>query len=432
LTFRHSRALVATTAAFGLVGSLVATAGLPAAAHASRPVSIVFWVGHPSGELHKTIVDEVRMFNAEHPSIHVIMFNKYATQEGIAAFLTHKAPNVAEVYTDSAQKFIDAGAIVDLTPYVHSQQGFTPAEIRADYYPAIWKDMQSASGPQYLMPLEKKSAVVIYYNADLFKRAHIAEPPKTWAQLERDATRITALGHGIHGIDWTPSVRQFYVLTEDFGGHVWTNASQKVFDLNNAGARDALSYLRTMVAKQIMLISSGYDYQLAFGTGKIGMLIDASAGYTYDLGSAGGKFPMLAAPAPAGPSGKAYNYINGGSLVMFKTGTAAQRNAAWTFMKWISSPATNSYWDMHTNYLPLGPATFADMRSFYKKTPAYRASFTDPDNWIIKPPYANYQAAKSAMDADFLKGLRGQESVTAALAAMTQQGNSFMQGKQRL
>ncbi len=400
---------------------------------ATKPVTdLVFWAGHDSGTLHQALIAETAAFNRTHPNIHVTFIGQHATAKGIAAFLAHKAPNVAMIATNAAQKFIDAGAVLNVKPYIQGKNGLTPAEIQQDYFPVIWQDMQSANGQQYLMPLEKKSTVVLYYNEDLMKKAHISQAPTTWAQVVTDATKITNLGSSYHGIEWTPSVRQFFVMAMDFGGTVWTNAARTQFNLNNKGAVAALTMLRQMVAKKIMVPTQGYNYQLDFGTGHVGILIDASAGYTYDLGSVGGKFPMLAQSAPMGPTGKAYNYINGASLTMFNTGTQAQKQASWTFVKWMSGPQTNTYWNEHTNYLPLGPQGQAMMKSFYQKNTAYAASFSNPKLWVLKPTDPNFDAAKSAMMSDFMKGLLGQESITTALQNMTKTGNQFMSGQQRL
>jgi sn-glycerol 3-phosphate transport system substrate-binding protein len=421
-----------TLATLAMAGMTVAPSAFAKTMAHPSVTHIVFWSGHPSGALHLAIEHEVAQFNATHKNISVKLLVEHATDKGIAAYLAHKAPNVAMIGTYAIEQFVNAGAVMNLKPFIDGSNGLTRKQIREDYYPVVWNDMQSTNGAQYLLPLEKKSTVVVYYNADLFKRAHIAHAPRTWTELEHDALVINRLGKKIHGMAWTPSIRQFFVMTMDFGGHVWSNAAHSRFDLNNAGALKAFTALRTLVAKKAMIPTSGYNYQLDFGTGDIGMLVDASAGYTYDYGSVGGKFPMLAAPAPFGPTGRDYNYINGASMIMFKTGTAAQQAASWTFMKWMSSPQTNTYWNEHTNYLPLGPRGSDLIKSFYKKHPAYAASFSNPRYWVIKPPYYNYADAKSAMDSDFLKGLLGQLPIRQALIDMTTAGNKFMAGEERL
>lgn len=114
---------------------------------------------------------------------------------------------------------------------------------------------------------------------------------------------------------------------------------------------------------------------------------------------------------------------------MFNVGTAAQKNASWTFMKWLSSPKVNVYWDEHTNYLPLGPAAYNLMKPFYAKHPAQAASFSNPSHWWYKPHNANYAAAENAVQAVLQKALSGQVGIVAALRQMASTGTGYLSGK---
>src|SRR5690242_16759881 len=53
-------------------------------------------------------------------------------------------------------------------------------------------------GKMYGMP-DLSSARALFYNKDLFKKAGIAAPPKTWDEFTADAKKITALGKGTVG-----------------------------------------------------------------------------------------------------------------------------------------------------------------------------------------------------------------------------------------
>lgn len=401
----------------------------------ARPVTITYWAGHSSGALHAAVVAEVSRFNRTHPAIHVVFRDTGASHHALAAFEAGQAPNVGMVSSYIVPQFLHAGAILNLTPFIHGKNGLTAAQIRSDYYPAVWRAMQGPAGKQYLLPLEKKSLVVIYFNQPLLRKVGIKSPPRTWAQVGADAAKITRLGHKYHGIAWTPSLRQFFDIVVADGGSVFASGHPRTaFSLDNAGARRALTMLRSWVKSGSMVLTSGYQYQLDFGTGDVGMLIDASAGYTYDKSSVGGKFAMGGVSAPAGTSHHSAQYINGTSLVLFNVGSQAQKAAAWTFMKWLSSPVANVYWDEHTNYLPLGPAEDAQMRSFYAKNPDLAASFSNPAHWWYKPRVpgaANYEAAKTNMETPFMKALLGQLTVPAALSQMTHVGTQYLSGKVR-
>jgi sn-glycerol 3-phosphate transport system substrate-binding protein len=403
-----------------------------AASSAAAPVQISYWAGHGSGALHKAVLAEVALFNRTHPAIHVTFRAIGASKRGLAAFEAGQAPNLAMVSSYVVPQLAQAGAILNLRPFVHGADGLTPAQIAQRYYPAVWRDMHTSSGQLYQMPLEKKALMVVYYNASLFKRAGIHHLPASWSQVSADLAKISALGHQIHGAAWTPALRQFFDIVRADGGRVFAPGHpRRRFDLVNAGARQALTMLRGWVKSGEVILTSGYQYQLDFGTGNVGMLFDASAGYTYDKGSVGGKFYMGGLPDPVGSSGFSSQEINGASLVLFGTGSLAQKQAAWTFMKWLSSPKVNAYWNAHTNYLPLGPAVYQLMRPFYRAHPAWAASFSDPAQWWYKPRTANYVAARNALQAILLEALRGQIGVGAALRQMNQTGNAYLSGKLR-
>ncbi len=418
-----------------LVGLALTSLIIPAAAYARtaapKTVSITYWAGHSSGVLHTAVEHEVAWFNRTHHGIHVIFHPIGASHHGLAAFEAGKAPNVGMVSGYIVSQLAQAGAILNLNPWIKGKAGLSPAAIRNRYYPVVWNDMRQPNGSQYLMPLEKKSLLVLYYNQSLFKRAHIAAP-HTWAQVGLDAAKISHLGSLYHGIAWTPSLAQFFDMVLANGGAIFKPGShRRAFALNNPGAVRALTMLRSWVHSGHLILTSGYQYQLDFGTGKVGTLIDASAGYTYDKGSVGGKFTMAGVSAPIGTSGHSAQYINGASLVMFNTGSTDQKRAGWTFVKWLSSPAVNVYWDTHTNYLPLGPAEASLMKGFYSKHPAEAASVSPPRYWWYKPRTANYRAAESNMASPFEKALSGQLSVTVALKQMTQVGTAYLSGKVR-
>lgn len=411
-----------------------ATAGFTAVSHPrparSKIVDITYWAGHASGALHAAVVNEVKMFNASHPGIHVTFRDTGATSHGLAAFEAGQAPNVGMLSGYGTPQLIQAGALVNLGPYIHGANGLTSAQIHSRYYPAVWKDMTYPDGVQWLMPLEKKSLLVLYYNENLFRRAGISAPPKTWAQVGADAAKITRLGPGYYGIAWTPALRQFFDLVVSDGGRVFATSHRRTrFALDTPGAEKALGMLRSWVRSRRMIMTTGYQYQLDFGAGKVGMLMDASAGYTYDKGSVGGKFVMGGVPAPQGSASIASQYINGASLAMFNVGTEAQKRASWTFIKWLSSPKVNVYWDEHTNYLPLGPSDYRMMKPHYAAHPAQAASFSNPKFWWYKPHGANYSAAENAVQVILEQGLRGQIGVSAALKKMTNTGTSYLSGK---
>lgn len=424
--------LSAGALSLGLAGCGTTSAAASSPNAQGHVTDITYWSGHSSGALYKAVVAEVRQFNKTHPTIHVTFKPIGASHHGLAAFESGQAPNVGMVSGYIVPQLAQSGALVNLSPYIHGPKGLSTKQINQWFYPVIWQDTKETNGTQYIMPLEKKSLLVLYYNESLFQKAGISSPPTTWAQVGQDAAKITKLGSAYHGIAWTPELQQYFDMITANGGHVFTGGlNRRAYNLNNPAAAATLNMLRRWIADGRMITTSGYQYQLDFGTGKVGMVIDASAGYTYDKSSVGGKFTMGGVPAPKGTSGHTSQYINGASTVMFNVGAPAQKTASWTFMKWMASPATNVYWDEHANYLPLGPAGDKLMQSFYHAHPAQAASYSNPNQWWFKPRTANFEPSITAMNAPFTEVLAGKISVSQALQQMSQVGTNYLSGKVR-
>src|SRR3981189_700466 len=75
----------------------------------------------------------------------------------------------------------------------NSDQVLSPA-VKGDRLDAFVKS-GSYQGKLYGMP-DLSSARALFYNKDLFARAGITSPPKTWQEFEDAAKKITALGGG--------------------------------------------------------------------------------------------------------------------------------------------------------------------------------------------------------------------------------------------
>lgn len=71
------------------------------------------------------------------------------------------------------------------------------SSVLSDLQPSFVKNA-SMNGTQWALPLFA-STRTLFYNTDLFAKAGIAAPPKTWAELTDDAKKIEALGNGVSG-----------------------------------------------------------------------------------------------------------------------------------------------------------------------------------------------------------------------------------------
>lgn len=226
----------------------------------------------------------------------------------------------------SVKVFYDSGSFSDFIQLVHSSKAPdiyfglpdddfgkiqaagvlapVPAGVfNPDDYLKAAVDSVTVGGTVYGMPLMMDN-VAFVYNKKL-----VPTPPKTWDQVLAIASKFpnnNAKGYGfLTGV----SANDFYfdyALFSGFGGYVFKSTSSGLdtnnIGLGNAGAVKALSFLKSLVDKKLVPISTNYGVaQSLFQKGKVGMFIDG----TWDVGAnraALGK-NFGAAPWPTLPGG---------------------------------------------------------------------------------------------------------------------------------
>ncbi len=131
-------------------------------------------------------------FEAAHPGVTIRPERK--NSDGTYAdvllteFASNTAPDVIFVSTDNFDVLADSGKLADLTPFAQKD----PSVHLDDYYPAMVKRF-SQDGHLMVLPRDIAPIACVYYNKDLFDKAHLAYPKDdwTWDDLRRDALALT-------------------------------------------------------------------------------------------------------------------------------------------------------------------------------------------------------------------------------------------------
>jgi multiple sugar transport system substrate-binding protein len=139
------------------------------------------------------------------------------------------------------------------------------------------------NGTQYATP-DLSSARAFFYNKDLFKRAGIAAPPKTFSEFVADAQKIEALGNGTIGyaLPLGPEEAQaeFSIWMWNNGGD-WTDSSGK-WTINSPKNIETLQFLSDLANKQhVTQVNPGKTNRTdgafsLFEDGKVGMVMGFS------------------------------------------------------------------------------------------------------------------------------------------------------------
>jgi len=318
-------------------------------------VVLEFWyaLGGSSGEAVQALVEQ---FNASHPDIQVTATYQGAYAEIMgkvwnAVFAEETLPDVAHV--GGAPLLGETGAIVPITKFAAGGEGIDRFQI----YEAFW-EYNSAGGQIWSMPFNN-SVPVLYYNRDLFSAAGLDpdRPPRTWDEVIEYGQALTQDTDGNSHIDqWglnTPKDTHWYISTMFLeNGAQIVNEEQTQVLYNGPEAVEMLGLWGDMVnTHQIMPPGQHGEAKGDFLAGRLGMLIrscsavpSTAEAVSFDLGVA--TIPTVAGRDPVEP-------IGGGSLVIFRNDDTAILNAAWEFVRFMTSPESSLYLSTHTGYVPI-------------------------------------------------------------------------------
>jgi multiple sugar transport system substrate-binding protein len=135
-------------------------------------------------------------------------------------------------------------------------------------------------GKMYGMP-DLSSARAMFYNKDLFTKAGINEPPKTWAEFEAAAKKIADLGDGAigYGLPLGPEESQgeFSIWLFNNGGD-WKKDGK--WTINSPENVETLTFLKGLSDKKLTQNNPGktnrQDAFDLFASGKVGMVVGFS------------------------------------------------------------------------------------------------------------------------------------------------------------
>lgn len=169
--------------------------------------------------------------------------------ETLRAFATGNAPDIVSFDNPDFALFSSRGAMLDITDRVKNSEILS----KAQYFEG---PLNSVSWDGKLFGLPKYTDTIgVFYNKDLFAKAGITEPPKTWEEFTAYAEKLTDPANNVYGATFSARAGeegtfQFLPIIQMSGGgydHVNTEGAAAVLDLwkkmidNGWASRDVLS-----------------------------------------------------------------------------------------------------------------------------------------------------------------------------------------------
>ena len=259
-------------------------------------------------------------------------------------------PQLSVLLSTDVFTLMDEKAIVPMDDLVADKSWFK------EFYPAFMANSQTG-GKTWGIPFQR-STIVLYWNKELFKEAGLdpEKGPANWDQMVEFAKKLTKTDASGNATQWGVKIPSsgfpywlFQGLVIENGVNLMNSAGTEVY-YDKPEVIAALQYWMDLVNKQKVhppgIVEWGttpkdfFERKVAMMWTTTGNLTNVKQNAKFDFGVA-----MLPASKQRGsPTG-------GGNFYIFKKSTPAQREAAFKFIKWATTPARAAQWGIDTGYV---------------------------------------------------------------------------------
>ena len=336
----------------------LAAATVAAAAFAQAPVEVQFF--YPvavSGPITKTVDGLAADFEKEIPGIKVKPIYTGTYQDSITKALTAvkggEPPVTSILLSTDMYTLIDEDAIVPFDELVKTPDD--QAWLKS-FYPAFMENSQTG-GKTWGIPFQR-STIVLYWNKEAFKEAGLDpnKPPSNWKEMAEYAQKLTKRDASGKATQWGVQIPSsgfpywlFQALAIENGANLMNAAGTETY-YDKPEVIGALQYWVDLVKKDKVHPEGIVDWGTTpkdFFERKVAMIWTTTGNLTNVKNNA--KFDFGVAMLPAGK--QRGSPTGGGNFYIFKKSTPAQREAAFKFIRWVTTPARAAQWGIDTGYV---------------------------------------------------------------------------------
>lgn len=273
---------------------------------------------------------------------------------------------------------------VDLTDWIKRDA----AEIDVpDIYPVLMASLGGYGGKQVAFPFAGY-ANVLAYRRDLYAAAKL-QPPRTMEELVADAVALTDRAKGVYGFvangkTGPAGAQDWMQYNSQMGGSILGPDGKPA--INSAANVASLTVYKTLFDRAAPAGAADYDWDGREQSFRNGAVADME---TWSVGAPGyddpkqskvvDKVAIEAAPSAAG-SAPRYG-VGGWGLAINADVDAKQKEAAWAFIKWITSPAVHKAFNLEGagSFLRRSEMTDPDLVAKFPFLPVIATTFEHGD-----------------------------------------------------
>ncbi|MDQ1912242.1 ABC transporter substrate-binding protein [Paenibacillus sp. GD4] len=361
-----------------------------AAAEDTTPVTIQYWHSHAEAQMPglNYMLEE---FAKKYPYIKVepVFQGAYTDlhKKLQAAVAANDVPAVTNVEVSALPNFADSGVFADLGPFIKrdniDMNDFSKGMLAAYAF----------NNKQYGFPLIVSTSVFVYNKTMLDKLG--VKPPQTWAEIDEFNKKVTVKegGQTSRYAFSVPGWDTWYYdpWISNGGGSILTEDKKAAAFDKPESLRWAQNFKKWMDEGSMHM---GYgkgasdNMRQMFLQEKVAMVQHTSAVLKTYLENA--KFEVGVSFIPGDK--KRESHIGGAGIVMMDKAPENQKEAAWKFVKFMTSAEHNIKWAEGTGYLPTHKSvvTSEQGKAYFTKLPQYKAVFDNFDNVAPRLQHPGY------------------------------------------
>jgi ABC-type glycerol-3-phosphate transport system substrate-binding protein len=317
---------------------------------------VVFWHAMSSGANLEGMTALVDAFNASNEwgiTVEAVAQGSQSDLETAfnGAITTGELPNLTMGFPNGLSRWYGLGIIAGLNEYIHDPNFGISDENYAAIYPGPLSSGTLADGTQIGIPMHQ-SAQVIFYNHTWAQELGFANPPANSAEFKEQACAAAAAnGDGTGGLVYFPDASFVSPWIWAFDG-TYLNAAGDGYELNNQAVLDVALFLKDLVDSGCTLTTPSFPNP-EFAARQALFAVSSTAGQPFQQAAMddAGNTDVWGAIPFVGPNGTKSVDAFGQMIGVVQTNPEADL-ASWLFLRYLTSPETQSEWIGYTGYFP--------------------------------------------------------------------------------
>jgi sn-glycerol 3-phosphate transport system substrate-binding protein len=352
----HStRSTLTAVAALGLMLSAA-----PARAEVELDMYYHVAVGGP---LQAILDGYVADFEVEHPDIKVNPIYTGGFMDTLTKVATAieagDPPHLGILINSQLLSLIDDGYITPISDIEGADQ-----EWLESYYPAFMANSY-AEGKVWSIP-QQRSTAVLYYNKEAFAEAGLdpEQPPQTWDEMVEMAEALTIRDDAGNVTQWglaipsSAAVSHWMIVALAWqNDHLLMNEAGTEVYFDHPATLEAMQFWVDLAAEHQVTPSGVTEWgtlPAEFMAGRFGMIWHTTGNLTRIRDEAPFDFGVAFLPGRDGPR----SVVGGGNMYIFEGISDEEKQAALTFIRWMTAPERAADWSLQTGYVAVSPAAY--------------------------------------------------------------------------